>query len=81
MSFVTKLKRQMTKLKTGPQQQSVAAMGPLSLARGFQGQPGGEVGRGAQCVVHPTIMPPEEEGTNVMSQMPRARQGRRETLM
>ena len=75
MLFVTKLKRQMTKPEAGPQQQGVAAVGPQSLARSFQslaqGQPGGEVGRGAQCVVHPTIMPPEEEGTNFVKRLKR----------
>ena len=51
MSFVTKLKRQMTMQDGGPEQQCVAAGGPHSLARGFQslatGRPGGEMGVGA----------------------------------
>ena len=75
MSFVTKLKRQMTEAETGPQQQGVAAVGPQSLARGFQGlaqgQTGGGVARGAQFVVHPTILLPEEEGTNFVKRLKR----------
>ena len=77
MSFVTKLKRQTTKPDTGPQHQGVAAMGPQSPAslRGFQGlaqgQPGGEVGRSAQCAVHPTILLPVEEGANFVKRLKR----------
>ena len=63
----------MTKPETGPQQQSVAAMGPQSLAGGFQspaqGQPGGTMGVGAHGVVHPAILPPVGEGTNFVKRL------------
>ena len=75
MSFVTKLKRQMAKPETGPQQQYVAAVRLQSLAGGFQspaqGQPGGMMGVSAQGVVHPAIIPPVGEGTNFVKRLKR----------
>ena len=75
MSFVTKLKRQMAKPETGPQQQGVAAVRLQSLAGGFQspaqGQPGGMMGVSAQGVVHHAIIPPVGDGTNFVKRLKR----------